>query len=129
MANPDTGNGTTLACGTSGFNARLTNIEEVEQAIEALESSDLSTTNQKEWTPSDLYDFPEFGLEFFFNTGTVTYPSVGVSENITITYPGGKVLAGTGFFTSRVFPQAVNGQLLKGKAKIKFDGLTEVAYT
>lgn len=129
MANPDTGNGTTLACGTSGFNARITRIGEVEQTIAALESSDLGTTNQMEYLPSDLYDFGEFDIEYFFNTGTTVMPTIGVSENITITFPGTKVLAGSGFFTSRSFPEAVNGSLMKSKGKIKFDGLTEVTFT
>ena len=132
----DTGNGTTIAFGTSGFTANVYSISGSAQTREALESSHLGTTSFKEYIVDDLVEPGEFEIEFEWDQSFATFPPISAAaETITITYPlkSGEVtnatLAGTGFLISTTGPTATNGEIMRGMATVKFDGQTGPTYT
>lgn len=130
----DTGNGATITLGTSGFTAAFIEIDPGEETGEALESSSLATTGQKEYEPGDLTEPPEIRMRYFFDQNA-DEPPLHSAETATLTYPlkpGGSTnatLAGTGFFIRRARAAVRNGQLMEGEATFKFDGKTEAAFT
>ena len=122
----DTGNGTTLSLGTSGFSASIIRIGEIEQEIEALEDSHLGTTTYKTYDVSDLIEGGEFEVEFFYDPDSE--PPLGTVEVATYTWPvpsglsNGATLTASGFIRSRTIPESVNGALMRGKYVFKIDG-------
>ena len=132
----DTGNGTTLSFGTSGFTANIYSISGATFDREALETTHLGTTAFKEYIADDLVEPGEFEIEFEWNQSFSTFPPIsGAAETITVTYPlkSGELtnatLAGTGFLTSSTGPNVANGEIMRGTATIKFDGNTGPTYT
>ncbi len=133
---PKTGNGGTIALGTSALAFGFTKIGEWQTTRGKLESSVLATTGFKEYEPDDLAEPGEVEVEGLFE-GKDEIDSINeVAETITITYPktdstsaAGGSLAGTGFLIQQGTPEMVNGSLMKAKFKIAFDGKTGPAYT
>jgi len=130
----DTGNGATLALGTTGAVGNVRNIGEIAKELGKIETSHLGTTGQKTYIPDDLEEPGEVEFEVEWTT-TTTLPSTGVVETLTITYPKrtGEATAanhaGTGFITKVSTPQLVNGTLQVAKITFAFDGDTGPTYT
>ena len=131
-----TGNGTTIAFGTSGFTANIYSIGGSTQTREALETTYLGTSGFKEFIPDSLVDGGETEIEFEWNPSFSTFPPISAAaETITITFPlaSGQItnatLAGTGFLTAATSGTATNGEIMRGTATIKWDGNTGPTYT
>ena len=131
-----TGNGTTIAFATSGFSANVYSIGGTTQTRDSLETSHLGTSGVKEFMPDALIDGGESEIEFEWNPSFSTFPPINAAaETISITFPlasgqsTNATLAGTGFLTSATSGSAVNGEIMRGSATIKWDGLTGPTYT
>jgi hypothetical protein len=132
----DTGLGATIS-GTGLVTAEITRIGEFTIGTEALEITHLGTTGMKRMRPGDLRDAPEVEIEFNWlgaappiTTGMIptSEPYQGVTA--TITYPAGAgSVAGTVFIKSVKFPNAAQGEIMKGSYVIQFDGATAPAFT
>lgn len=118
-----TGNGVTIAFGTSGFTANYTRIGGTEMSREAIETTHLGTTDYKTFIPDALVDGGEFSCEFYWDPAMTTFPPISEdAETITITYTTGETLSGSGFLTSSTGPDAENGSILSGEFSIKWTG-------
>ena len=130
----DTGN--TSAVTISGWSGTVIRFQCPEFTREALEDTDIATSNQKTFVPDDLYDPGELEIEFFWDQSATNFPPIGgAAESVSLAFPlkSGEVtnatLAGTAFVVSSTGPEVVNGSLMRGTMRWKFDGKTEVAYT
>jgi hypothetical protein len=128
------GNGAAFTFGTSGFTPLAVSIDGLEETLEALQDSDLSTTNYHTMCPADLIEISPFTAEIRWEQGDI--PPLGTVELITLTYQletGESVaatLTGTGFLTSRVGPNLANNEISSGSITIQLDGKsTEPTYT
>lgn len=121
MAN--TGTGATITFGTSAFSARFTMIGGLAEEIPTLDDTDLSSSGYEEKVPGDLKSLEPIECELFWVPGT-TSPPVGTVETITITYPNGATLAGSGFTARKESPELTPDGRLKGRMTIQFDGKT-----
>ena len=131
-----TGNGTTISFASSSFVANIYSIGGTTQTRDSLETSHLGTSGVKEFMPDALIDGGESEIEFEWNPSFSTFPPIdAAAETITITFPlasgqsTNATLAGTGFLTSATSGSAVNGEIMRGSATIKWDGLTGPTYT
>lgn len=132
----DTGNGSTIVFGTSGFTARYHELGEATQKVAKIDTSHLGLArgSSKTSIPGDLVDPGEIQCMFEWPLGAIC-PLREASETVTITYPlpAGKstpaTLAGTGFVMQRSTPQLKNDLLMQGKFTLCFDGLTGPTYT
>lgn len=127
IANPDTGQGATLAFGTAVFVANYLSISPKGISRASLETTNLGTTTAHAFTPEDLINNGEVTCEYFYDPKTA--PPIGaVPETITITYPipvsnsTGTTLAGSGFVTEYVQGSAMIGELMKGSLTFKWAG-------
>lgn len=132
----DTGNGTTISFGTSGFTADFTEIDAGEQTRPSIDDSHLGTTDQETAIPGDLYNPGEITGIFHWDQSASTFPPIdGAAETVTITYPllSGETVnatyAGTGFVTRAKGPVARNNELMMGEITVKWDGKTDAAFT
>lgn len=132
----DTGNGTVLTFGTSGFTAFFMEIGGTEQEVPDIKTSHLGTTVKETYIAGDLYESGEFECEFQANTSTNAQPTIGgTAETITITYPvptgltNGATLAGTGYVKKRKTAGAKNNELMMGNMTVKWDGVTGPTFT
>ena len=123
-----TGNGATLAFTTHSGAYKYAILTLPEETLEALEDSDLSTTNHMSFCPSDLADGGELTAEYIFDTLNQDEPPVGTLDDITITFPLGdgeqtaaKFVA-SGFITSLTRPVLENGTIARGTFVFKVDG-------
>ena len=130
----DTGNQSTFVLTSAGAVGTAKMINPGEETIEALEDSDLSTTNQKTFQPDDLSDPGEGTMTYFMDTAA-TQIAVGAVDTLTITYPqrtgetAPATEAGTVIITGNQKPTLANGQLQEGELKFKWDGNTERTFT
>lgn len=133
---PDTGQlATAVFEGDVDFEARMTMIGELPRTVSSLEASALDTEDDEESVPGDLKNPGEIDVEFFFD-GEQILPDAGDKSVLTVTYPLGEGQAtaasynGSGYFTSVSYPSAQLNNLMKAKAKFKFDGRgTKFAFT
>lgn len=131
----DTGQTTTIAFGTSAFAPVVRSITIGEQTREALNDSNLATTGQMTFIPSDLVDAGGFDMEIEFDPSIAFPPITGAAETITITFPlqpGDTVrgtLAGTGFITRVSGPNLALGEIMVATISVKWDGKTDVVLT
>lgn len=128
------GNGATLTFATSGFTPLVVSMDGLEETLEALQDSDLSTTNYHTMCPADLKEIAPFTAEIRWEQDDI--PPLGTVELITLTYQlesGESVaatLTGTGFMTSRTSPALANNEIAAGSIAIQLDGkATEPTYT
>lgn len=128
------GNSTTLVFGTSSFTPVLVSADGLEETLEALQDSDLSTTNYHTMAPADLKEISPLTCAIRWENGDV--PPIGTVEPITFTFPlesgqtVGATLAGTGFISGRTGPNLANNEIAEGSITIQFDGKsTEPTYT
>lgn len=131
----DTGNGATLTLATTGAVGDVQSMSLPDWALEDVESSHLGTTTFKTYIPGDLAEPGEISAVVVFNS-TVAIPSLGVAETVTVTYPVGTsgnttnaTLIGTGYIKKYQHPELANSTLQTATVGVKFDGLTEPAYT
>jgi hypothetical protein len=134
----DDGRGATLTLGTGtwGTAALITSIQPDAITRAALETTYLGTATARTFIPEDLVDNGGFTIEFLAN-GSDTNAKIPVytaPETLTITYAvigsnsTGQIITSTlAFCTEYTPPTAVAGELLKGSAKFKWNGV--VTYT
>lgn len=128
------GNSATITFGTSTFTPIVVSIDGLEETLEALQDSDLSTTNTHTYVAADLRELAPLSATIRWEQNDLP-PIAGVSETITITYAreSGEstpaTLAGTGFLTSRRSPDLANDTIAEGTITIQYDGKTAPTYT
>jgi hypothetical protein len=132
---PDTGLGTTLSA--SGIAPTLIKrISPVKFSVGEIETTDLSTTAFKTRRPSDLREFTEVEIEFYWTGASVPVttamvptaePYAGVTA--TITYPGAGSLSGTVFVKEVDTPNCAQGEVMMGRMVLAFDGVSDPAFT
>lgn len=124
----DTGNGATIAFGTSGFTAAYIEIGGLNESRPVLNKSSLSTTGHEEYCPGDLLSIDGVNCRFFWDP-TSQPPVTAAVETVTITLPNGTTLSGTAFISSRSGASLANNQLMTGEFTLQFDGVTGPAYS
>lgn len=137
MAN--TGNGATLVGSTTTTAFSITNIGLGSQEIEALEVSDLSSEDFKEYISGDLAETNELTMTVQWDMTQALPPKGGAGETWTYTAPFSRgadtttataaTLVGTGFVTSIEFPENSNDEIQEGTITIKLDGQTGPTFT
>lgn len=132
----DTGNSTTLTLGTSSWAPVIRSFTIGDMTREALNDSNLATTGQMTFIPSDLVDAGSFDMEVEFDPSAAAFPPItSAAETITITFPLAAgdstrgTLAGTGFLTRVGGPNIENGNIMVQTVTWKWDGKTEATYT
>lgn len=125
----DTGNTTTLTLATSALTAAVESIDIGEETREALEDSDLTTTNYMTYIPGDLRDPPELTFNILWNQSDSSFPSTSTAAELcTVTYgllSGETVNAtftATGFITAVKRPEIANNQIMRASITFKCDG-------
>lgn len=134
---PGTGNGVTFALSVSTQPVCITKITMPELAIEDLESSCLSSTNFKEYVPSDLTEPGEVTIEYLVDATVQQLIARGAEEVLTVTWPimtSGNTTNATfiadGYVSKVKLPDFANGELQTGSLTFKLNGAdTEPAYT
>ena len=131
----DTGRGATLTLATTGAVGDVQSMTLPEWAVEDIETSHLGTTNFKTFIPGDLSDPGEIQATLVFDA-TVAVPSVGsAAQTVTVTWPSGgggtnlATLIGTGYVKGYSYPEMALETLQTATITVKFNGLTEPAYT
>lgn len=125
----DTGNGATLTLSEDTTSYQIQNINIGGQSVEALDVSLLATTDDKEYIPGDLAETPEINVQVLFDV-TSGLPDLKSTHTATVTFPLGPAqttttkatFSGTGFITSREWPELVNDQVQQATFVIKLDG-------
>ena len=128
------GNGATLVFTASGFTPLVVSIDGLEETLEALQDSDLSTTNYHTMCPADLKEISPVTAAIRWEQDNVA-PIAGGVGLITLTYQledGESIpatLKGTGFITGRTSPSLANNEIAEGSITFQFDGkATEPVY-
>jgi|LakMenEpi03Aug12_release.lakeMendotaPanAssembly.Ray.scaffolds.fasta_scaffold260508_3 hypothetical protein len=132
----DTGLGATIA-GTGLVTTEITSIGELTIEVDALDITHLGTAAMKRMRPGDLRSNPtcEISFNWLGSAPPITSAMIPTAEpyagvTATITYPeGGGSVAGTVFVKSVKFPNAAQGEIMKGSYTIQFDGATAPAFT
>ena len=134
---PDTGLGTTLSA--SGIAPTLIKrISPVKFSVGEIETTDLSTTAFKTRRPSDLREFTEVEIEFYWTGASVPIttamiptaePYAGVTATITFAGAGAGSLSGTVFVKEVDTPNCAQGEVMMGRMVLAFDGYTDPAFT
>lgn len=121
-----TGNGTTISFAVSTFTSRITVVNGLEEEVPVIEDDDISSTEMK-YCKGDAPTVSPLDVEIYYS-----YPPPPFNqapELITITYPDGSTLAGSGFCNARTGPTAQNNERMLGSFSIQFDNqATPVAY-
>jgi len=131
---PKTGNGGTMALGTSALVLSFTKIGEWQATRGKLDVSHLGSSGFKRMIPDDLADPGELEVEALFNPTKALGNISAAAETITVTYPkegsgSAPTLVGSGFLIAVGTPELVNGSVSKQKFKIAFDGVTGPGFT
>lgn len=130
----DTGNGTTMVCGTSGFTANILELDLPEEVVQAIDAAYLGSTKAVK-IPGDLVECGPIKGRYVFNP-TAARPTLSSVETVTITLPkmisgssAAATLAGTAFFTRRKLPNLQNNQLNVGEFEIQMNSDTGPTFT
>jgi len=132
---PDTGLGTTLSA-TGIAPTLIKRISPIKFSVGEIETTDLSTVAFKTRRPSDLREFTEVEIEFYWTGASVPIgvamvptaePYAGITA--TITYPGAGSLSGTVFVKELDTPNCAQGEVMKGRMVLAFDGIADPAFT
>lgn len=130
---PDTGTGTTIAFGTSGFTAEIMSVNGNDISREDIETTHMGTTNYKTFIPGDLVDGGTLEVEFSLDPDDQP-PVTAAAETITVTFPvpsglsSGATYVFSGYVNSWSFTDAKE-ELMTGSMTIKVDGNTEPVWT
>ncbi len=123
-----TGNGATIT--VPGLSAHVFSVGEINDESAPIEDSDLSNVKWKSFVPGDLEDPGTVDVEIGFKGDGPALNTVGT---INIQYPdpnstsgGFKTLSGSGFVYKKSTPSVQNGQIMKSKIGIRFDGKTVI---
>ena len=82
----DIGDGTTIAFGTSGFDAYVDSIRWSGENREMIDMSHIGTTGGMPFLPSDMYDPGTLQLDIHHDSDQEP-PLTGAMETITVTFP------------------------------------------
>jgi len=130
-----TGLGATIS-GTGLVTTQIVSIGGIKISTDALNITTLSTTGFEDLRPSDLRKNPEVPIEFNWlgaapPIGTTMIPTsepyTGIS--VTIALPSAGSIQGTVFVKEVEFPSPKQGEIMKGKYVLQFDGDTELTFT
>lgn len=122
----DIGTGTTITFGTSGFAARLMDVDWGGIKRAAVQTTHMGTTSNHSFMPGDLVDRGEIGLTFHFDP-SLTPPIASAIETVTITWPvpagltNGATWAASCFMTDYK-PGAKIETLMEATATLKVTG-------
>ena len=138
---PDTGLGTTLVA--SGIAPTFVKrISPVKFSVGEIETTHLGTDNFKTRRPSDIREFMEVEIEFYWTGASVPItnlmvptaePYAGVTA--TITFAGTAATTGAGAISGTVFvkevdtPNCAQGEVMMGRMVLAYDGYAEPAFT
>lgn len=132
---PDTGLGATVtATGIAPTFAKR--ISPIKISVGEVETTYLGTTGFKTRRPSDLREFSEVEIEFYWTGASVPIttamvptvePYAGITA--TITYPGAGSLSGTVFVKEVDTPNCAQGEVMMGRMVLAFDGVSAPAFT
>ena len=130
---PKTGNGGSIVLGTSAIVLSWTRIGEWQATRGKLPVDHLGTSGFRPHIPDDLADPGEIEAEAYFDPTKALGNISAVAETITVNYPkkaagSQPTLAGSGFLVMVGLPELVNGQVMKQKVRIAFDGVTGPAF-
>lgn len=126
---PDTGHGATLTFGTSAYAFNWTSIDSGEKSRPPIETTHLGTTGERTFMPGDLDDAGELTVPFQWDNTLDEITTTTTAETITVTYPGGATLAGTGLITRVKRPNLQTGEVSMGEITVKWDGGTGPTFT
>jgi hypothetical protein len=130
-----TGLGATIS-GTGLVTTQIVSIGGIKVSADALNITTLSTTGFEELRPSDLRKNPDLPVEFNWlgaappiTTAMIpsAEPYAGIA--VTVTLPGAGSYQGTAFVKEVEFPSAKQGEIMKGKYTLQFDGATDITFT
>ena len=117
-----TGTGTTIT--STGFTMKVIGVDPFSIALDALDASNMSSTDFLEKLPADLADLGEMSLEVEFDSGFDIFTLVGVAQLWTIN-PGGRgtghLIKATGFVTGYQGSLPLNA-VATGTVTITWDG-------
>lgn len=121
----DTGLGGTITFGTSGFTGNMQEIGGETESVDELETSHLGTTDYKTHIASDLADPGEFECTIFWDAHVAnSSPGLGVTEDITKTYPdsgaSAATLNGDGFIKEFTRPPMQIGELMMATVVVRW---------
>ena len=138
---PDTGLATTLTA--SGIAPTfIKRISPIKFSVGEIELTHLGTNNFKTRRPSDLREFMEVEIDFYWTGAGIPVtnlmvptvePYAGVTA--TITFAGTTATAAAGSISGTVFvkevdtPNCAPGEVMMGRMVLAFDGEGEPAYT
>lgn len=128
----DTGNTATVTFGTSSLTVAFDRVTIGSETREALEDSDLTTTNYMTYLPADLRTPPIITFSYFFDQSDTSFPSGGAAaETLTVTFPlkSGETSAATFTATGFIIDphgdiEIANNELMKGTLQFQCDGKT-----
>jgi hypothetical protein len=146
----DEGRGATITTGTSNWGTGsgespatlITNISFDGITRDPLETTVLTTSTARTFTPSDLYDAGGMTIEFFYEgdevfhaTGSpppgVPYTSAAETWTVTDPIPSGKntgpTMAASGFIDNFTPGAKAVGELMRGSVHVKFTGAVTFA--
>lgn len=141
----DTGNGATLAVtgfAGDGVSAKVVSIGSLEETVERIDVSHLTTAGHREYMMGDLIDHGEIEAEYYFGTASPPVPQTGAgvsgtsavgSSTVTINFPGGTgsngTLSGSGFISKRRGPELRNNAPQIAMIGVAFDGFSGPTYS
>ena len=131
----DTGNGVTLALGTSGWTLNVVSISVAGQTLEMLDDSDLATTGYTEKLAADLIDAGSFTAVCRLNQSADKPIPTTTAETATITFGllSGEMtaatLSGTGNVTGGGDVNIANNEIMNTNLVFTWDGRTGPTFT
>jgi hypothetical protein len=115
----DTGTGTTIAFGTTGFTGHMLSFSPSGRERGEYETTHMGTTGSKTWAPMKLIDEGSLDIEFNFDPDEKP-PMDQPSETITITFPipaggsTGATMVGSGFLTGDSWSSELEEKMVGG---------------
>jgi hypothetical protein len=122
----DTGTGTTIVFGTTGFTADILSLTPSGRERGEYETTHMGTTGSKTWSPVKLID--EGSLDMAYNFDADYEPPIKLApETVTITFPipagssTGATLVGSGFLTGDSWSSELE-EKMTGGATLRWAG-------
>lgn len=127
----DIGTGTTIAFGTSSFDAELLSLNGNDISREDIDVTHMGSTAYREFMPSDLVDGGSIDMEIMFDPDEQP-PINAAAETITITFPtslaSGATFVFTGYVNSWSWGDPMEDKMT-AQLTIKVDGKTDPEWT
>ncbi len=116
------GDGTTIAFGTTGFNANLVDVSMTTERAE-VDQTHMGTTTIRDYAPSNFLDVT-CDATFQFDPALTTTPIDQPAETVTIDWAGsGDTSTGTAFVTSSGATASI-GELMEAPVSIRFTSMS-----